>query len=314
MKKRFLLMLLSSVITLVSCSAKSVTSKYAESVTTGFLSSFETSKEGQAVNLVPVFDLDQDRIPALKHLNNDSKNQLHIDRSKLSTSERSWYFNPKNDGTTPGEPQDVLDLIKKYSAYYVGDTTKKVIYLTFDEGYENGYTGKILDVLKKHDVKAAFFVVKPYITSNKNLVKRMVEEGHTVSNHSVNHPSMALVTDLNKFNNEFYGVEESYKELTGKEMPRFFRPPMGKYSELSLSDTQTLGYKTIFWSFAYDDWDPNKQPNQEYAKKIILQRTHNGAIFLLHAVSKTNAEILDYLLTEWKSRGFEFKSLDELPE
>jgi peptidoglycan-N-acetylmuramic acid deacetylase len=230
----------------------------------------------------------------------------------LSTSEKGWFYQPRNDGIPPEEPQAILDLLNKYSAYYVGDTSKKVLYLTFDEGYENGYTPQILDVLKRQNIKAAFFVVKPYITGNKEIIKRMVEEGHLVCNHSTNHPSMASIYDKNKFIKEFTGVEDAYREVTGKEMSKFFRPPMGKYSELSLHYTADCGYKTIFWSFAYDDWNIKKQPSHEYAKKKILQRTHNGAIILLHAVSKTNAEILEEVITEWKSQGYEFKNLDEL--
>jgi peptidoglycan-N-acetylmuramic acid deacetylase len=230
----------------------------------------------------------------------------------LSTSEKGWFYQPRNDGIPPEEPQAILDLLNKYSAYYVGDTSKKVLYLTFDEGYENGYTPQILDVLKRQNIKAAFFVVKPYITGNKEIIKRMVEEGHLVCNHSTNHPSMASIYDKNKFIKEFTGVEDAYREVTGKEMSKFFRPPMGKYSELSLHYTADCGYKTIFWSFAYDDWNIKKQPSHEYAKKKILQRTHNGAIILLHAVSKTNAEILEEVITEWKSQGYEFRNLDEL--
>jgi peptidoglycan-N-acetylmuramic acid deacetylase len=232
----------------------------------------------------------------------------------MKTSEKGWFYQPHNDGTPSGEPQEILDLINKYSAYYLGDTSKKELYLTFDEGYENGYTDKILDILKKHNVKAAFFVVKPYITSNETIIKRMVEEGHLVCNHSVNHPSMASIKDEVKYNEELAGVEKAFEEVTGKSMPKYFRPPMGKYSELSLHYTMKYGYKTIFWSFAYDDWNKNKQPSHEYAKKKILERTHNGAIVLLHAVSKTNAEILDDVITQWKSDGYELKTLDELPK
>jgi peptidoglycan-N-acetylmuramic acid deacetylase len=231
----------------------------------------------------------------------------------LSTSEKGWFYQPRNDGTPSGEPQAILDLLSKYSAYYVGDTSKKILYITFDEGYENGYTSQILDILKKHNVKAAFFVVKPYITSNEEIIKRMVEEGHLVCNHSTNHPSMASIKDKNRFIQEFTGVEEAFTKVTGKEIPKFFRPPMGKYSELSLHYTADLGYKTIFWSFAYDDWNIKKQPSSEYARKKILQRTHNGAIILLHAVSKTNADLLDEIITEWKSQGYEFKTLEDLP-
>jgi peptidoglycan-N-acetylmuramic acid deacetylase len=228
------------------------------------------------------------------------------------TVEKGWFFQPKNDGTPSGEPPEILNLIRNNSAYYLGNTEKKYLYLTFDEGFENGYTEKILDILKKHDVKAAFFVVKPYLTSNEGIIKRMVAEGHLVCNHSVHHPSMASIKDESKFIEELSGVEKTFEEITGKTMPKYFRPPMGKYSELSLHYTANYGYKTIFWSFAYDDWFVNKQPSHEYAKKKILGRTHNGAIILLHAVSKTNAEILDDIITKWKEAGYELKSLDEL--
>lgn len=239
-----------------------------------------------------------------------SNNETH---NGLSTKEYNWYFQPRNDNNPPEGPKETKTLISTYDCYHLGDTSKKVLYLTFDEGYEAGYTAPILDVLKKHNVKAAFFVVKPYITSNPELIKRMVEDGHLVCNHSARHPSMASIKDEEKFNKELFDVEDAFQKITEKKMPKYFRPPMGKYSELSLQYTQNYGYKTIFWSFAYMDWIPNKQPSHEVAKKRILQRTHNGGIMLLHAVSKTNAEILDDVITEWETQGYELKSLDELP-
>lgn len=254
-------------------------------------------------------DADNTKNQPKKNTNEKSSNNVSMD-----TKERDWFFVPKKDGTPSGAPGDVLNIINKNSAYYLGDTSEKVIYLTFDEGYENGYTGKILDILKTNDVKAAFFVVVPYINSNKDLVKRMVDEGHLVCNHSNHHPSMAQVALKGKdaFDKELIDTEKAFEDLTGKKMPKYFRPPMGKYSELSLQYTKELGYKTIFWSFAYNDWDPNKQPSQEYAKKLINERTHNGGIFLLHAVSKTNTEILDSVIKDLKSKGYRFASLDEL--
>ncbi|WP_125152712.1 delta-lactam-biosynthetic de-N-acetylase [Clostridium rectalis] len=223
------------------------------------------------------------------------------------TKERDWFFAPE-------VPTDIQGLIKNHSAYYLGDTSKKVIYLTFDEGYENGYTPKILDILKDNKVKAAFFVVVPYINSNKDLIKRMSEEGHLVCNHSNHHPSMAKTALKGKdaFNKELLDTEKAYEDATGKKMPKFFRPPMGKYSELSLEYTKQLGYKTIFWSFAYHDWDINKQPSHDFAKKKIINKAHNGGIFLLHAVSKTNTEILDSVIKELKAEGYRFGTLDEL--
>ncbi|MDP4143813.1 MAG: delta-lactam-biosynthetic de-N-acetylase [Bacillota bacterium] len=229
----------------------------------------------------------------------------------FDTKEHNWFSHPKGKGMSPDFPKDTFSLLSKYDCYYLGDTSKKVIYLTFDEGYENGYTPKILDVLKKHKVKAAFFVVKPYINSNPEIINRMVKEGHLVCNHSARHPSMASIKDQEKFNKELSDVEEAFKEVTEKNMPKYFRPPMGKYSELSLNYTKGYGYKTVFWSFAYADWEPTKQPSPASAKEKILNRTHNGAIVLLHAVSKTNAEILDDVVTEWKKQGYEIKSLDE---
>lgn len=272
------------------------------------------------ISFLLVFIFNQFNIPLL----NDNMNSLNIKDSSIikrfftekrdtKTLERGWFYQPKNDGTPSGEPKEILNLIQNNSAYYLGNTDKKELYLTFDEGYENGYTEKILDILKKHEVKAAFFVVKPYITSNENIIKRMVDEGHLVCNHTVHHPSMPSIKDESKFIEELSGVEKAFEEVTGKTMPKYFRPPMGKYSELSLQYTANYGYKTIFWSFAYDDWKANKQPNEDYAKTKILSRTHNGAIILLHAVSKTNTDILDYIITEWKKSGYELKTLDALP-
>jgi peptidoglycan-N-acetylmuramic acid deacetylase len=246
--------------------------------------------------------------------NNNITNNNEINTSNLSLKEKNWFFQPKKDGTPSGEPQEILDLINKYSAYYLGDTSKKVLYLTFDEGYENGYTSKILDILKQNNVKAAFFVTTPYINTNKDLIKRMTAEGHLVCNHSTHHPSMASTAAKGeaKFKDEFSIAEKAYEDVTGKKMPKFFRPPMGKYSELSLYYTQKLGYKTIFWSFAYNDWNLKNQPSPENGKKIIIERTHNGAIVLLHAVSSTNAEILDSVIKDWKTKGYELEGLDKL--
>lgn len=246
--------------------------------------------------------------------NNEIKNII-IGNKELNSAEKNWFFKPQKDGKPSEEPGDVLELLKSYSGYYLGDTSKKVLYLTFDEGYENGYTPKILDALKANNVKAAFFVTTDYIKTNSEIIKRMVEEGHLVCNHSDSHPSMAkkALQGKENFISEFTATEKAFEEVTGKKMPKFFRPPMGKYSELSMYYTKELGYKTIFWSFAYKDWIPNEQPSVEYARKKIMDRTHSGAIILLHAVSKTNANIMDSILKEWKSQGYEFGSLNELP-
>lgn len=275
------------------------------------------AEDSQSSEYIYVNDiLPNENIPQNSSEINDKSIKLpNSDISRLSASEKSWFYKPRTDGLTPEEPKEVLDLIKKYNGNYVGDTSKKVLYLTFDEGYENGYTAKILDALKENNVKAAFFVTRPYIDTNIELIKRMVAEGHLVCNHSNTHPSMAKIasSDKEKFEREFAITEQSFENATGTKMPKFFRPPMGKYSELSMYYTDKLQYKTIFWSFAYADWEPKKQPSPENARKVIMERTHNGSIILLHAVSKTNADLMDSLIKEWKSKGYEFKTLNDLP-
>jgi peptidoglycan-N-acetylmuramic acid deacetylase len=232
--------------------------------------------------------------------------------SELGTAEYNWYFNPRKDHKQP-DPIQEASFFSKYDGYYVGKSEEKTIYLTFDEGYESGNTEKILDTLKKHNAKANFFVVKSYIERNPEIVRRMVSEGHIVGNHSNTHPSMAQVSsDVNKFNDEILSVAKEFKDVTGKEMPKFFRPPMGKFSERSLKMTQDLGYKTIFWSFAYEDWLNDKQPTPEFAKEKIFGRTHPGAIVLLHPNSTTNTQILDEVLTQWEKDGYQLKTLDSL--
>ncbi|HBG2769711.1 TPA: delta-lactam-biosynthetic de-N-acetylase [Clostridioides difficile] len=239
------------------------------------------------------------------------KTKTQISSPTLDTHEYDWYFNPREDGKQPS-PIKEADFLKKYGAYYVGNPNEKVIYLSFDAGYESGNTPKLLDTLKKHNAKAQFFVVESYIKSNPELIKRMEKEGHLVCNHSKSHPSMAGITDFEKFKEEITSVEKAYKDVTGKEMPKYFRPPMGKFSEQSLKYTQDLGYKSIFWSFAYVDWYEKKQPTHEFAKNKIYSRTHPGAIVLLHPNSSTNTEILDEVLTHWEKEGYKLKTLDYL--
>lgn len=231
-----------------------------------------------------------------------------------NSNELNWYFVFRGKGVTPEAPKESANFLKDTKSFYVGDTSKKELYLTFDEGYEKGNTESILDILKEVNVKAAFFVVKPYITSHPETVKRMVKEGHLVCNHSSTHPSMASITNKDKFKKEFTDVEDAYKELIGSDMPKYFRPPMGKYSENSLKMTDELGYKSIFWSFAYRDWLVDNQPSESYGIEKIKNGAHPGGILLLHAVSDTNTKILKEVLTSLKDEGYEFKSLDELPE
>ncbi len=216
---------------------------------------------------------------------------------------------------SPGEPpvgNATPDFLKQYDAWFTGDTGKKTIYLTFDAGFENGNTPAILDALKKHNAPAAFFVVGNYISTAPDLVKRMVEEGHIVGNHTFHHPDMSQIADKASFEKELQQLETLYQECTGKEMPKFYRPPQGKYNEENLQLAKELGYKTVFWSLAYVDWYTDNQPTHEEAFSKLLPRIHNGAIVLLHSTSQTNAEILDELLTKWEEQGFSFGSLEEL--
>lgn len=204
------------------------------------------------------------------------------------------------------------DELKPYNAYYIGDTSQKKVYLTFDCGYENGYTASILDTLKKQEVKAAFFVVGHYIDTSPDLVKRMTQEGHIVGNHTFHHPDMAKIQDKASFEKEIQSLEQAYQTCTGEQMKKFYRPPQGKYSKENLQMANELGYRTIFWSLAYVDWYVDKQPSHEEAMKKLTTRIHPGAVILLHSTSKTNAEILDQLITEWKNQGYTFGTLEEL--
>ncbi len=201
--------------------------------------------------------------------------------------------------------------LKKYDAYYISESEDKVIYLTFDAGYENGNTEPILDALKKHNVSATFFVVGHYLESAPDLVKRMVEEGHTVGNHTYTHPDMSAISSMDAFRKEMEDVENKYKEITGQDMVKFYRPPQGKYSMENLKMAQELGYHTFFWSLAYVDWYQDDQPSKEEAFEKLIGRIHPGSIVLLHSTSTTNGEILDELLGKWEDMGYRFGTLDE---
>ena len=223
----------------------------------------------------------------------------------------SWGLSFRESGAAPIGNAGV-DQLQKYDAAYLGSTSEKVLYLTFDAGYENGCTGKILDTLKKHNVKAAFFLVGNYIEKNADLVRRMVDEGHTVGNHTMHHYDMSKIGDKATFTKELGDLEALFKEATGKELPKFYRPPQGIYSEDNLKMAQELGYKTVFWSLAYVDWNQDAQPSREQAFGKLLPRVHNGAVVLLHSTSQTNAEILDELLTKWEVQGYRFGTVEEL--
>ena len=223
----------------------------------------------------------------------------------------AWGLSFQREGAPPTGPASVEQL-RAYDAAYLGDTTRKVLYLTFDAGYENGCTAKILDVLKKHQVPAAFFLVGNYLERNPDLVRRMVEEGHIVGNHTMHHYDMSKISDKETFTKELQNLEALYRQVTGQELQKFYRPPQGIYSETNLEMAKALGYKTVFWSLAYVDWNNDSQPTREQAMGKLLPRIHNGSVILLHSTSKTNAEILDELLTQWEEMGYSFQSITEL--
>ena len=223
----------------------------------------------------------------------------------------AWGLSFRQEGQPPVGPASANQLAQ-LDAAYLGDTQKPVIYLTFDAGYENGCTAKILDVLQKHEAPAAFFLVGNYIEKNGDLVRRMVSEGHIVGNHTMHHKDMSKLSDPAAFAKELSDLENLYKEVVGAQMPKFYRPPQGIYSQANLAQAQKLGYKTVFWSLAYADWNNDAQPTREQAFGKLLPRIHNGAVVLLHSTSKTNAEILDELLTKWEEMGYRFAPITEL--
>lgn len=227
------------------------------------------------------------------------------------SSEANWGLGFSTEGKPP-TANATADELKKYDAFYIGNTEEKAIYLTFDAGYENGYTEKILDALKKHNVPATFFLVGNYMTTSPDIVKRMVAEGHTVANHTYSHPNMSKLSSKEAFQKELEDLEKAYEGITGEKMVKYYRPPQGKYSQNNLNMAKEMGYKTFFWSLAYVDWYNDKQPTKEEAFKKLLGRIHPGAIVLLHSTSKTNGEILDELLTKWEEMGYTFKDLSEL--
>ena len=223
----------------------------------------------------------------------------------------SWGLSFRQEGAPPIGNADAAHL-RQYDAVYIGNTGEKVLYLTFDAGFENGLTAGILDTLKKHQVSAAFFLVGNYIEKNADLVRRMAAEGHTVGNHTMHHYDMSKLSDKASFSKELTDLEDLYRQTVGQELPKFYRPPQGIYSEENLRMAKELGYKTVFWSLAYVDWNQDAQPTAEQAFSRLLPRTHDGAVVLLHSTSRTNAEILDQLLTKWKDMGYCFGTIGEL--
>ena len=228
----------------------------------------------------------------------------------------NWYCK-----RTPDHKQPTCDapmqFITQYGGYYVDtrhgdDSEEKVVYLTFDAGYENGNVAKVLDVLKAEQVSGAFFVLDHLIEKNTDLVSRMIDEGHLVCNHTMKHRDMTKVTTQEEFEAELRGLEQLFYEKTGSVMPKYYRPPEGKFSEQNMQFAHAAGYRTIFWSFAYADWDNDHQMLPEKAEKIILDNIHNGAVLLLHPTSATNAAVLGNVIRTLKAQGYRFGTLDEL--
>ena len=220
-----------------------------------------------------------------------------------------WYVK-KNASGEPMIPTE-QSFIENYDAFYRGDPDEKIIYLTFDAGYENGNVERILNVLKEKNVTAAFFLLDHIILKNTDLVKRMADEGHLVCNHTKNHKDLSKLSK-DEIIDDLTDLERIYQQKCDREMAKYFRFPEGKYSEAALSAVQSLGYKTVFWSFGYADWDNNAQPDAKKAIDKIIGATHCGEVILLHPTSATNCEILPTLIDKWKEMGYSFGSLDQL--
>lgn len=229
----------------------------------------------------------------------------------ISNKAIHWGFSKSKNHQPADAGQELNTLLQQYDAFYLGNTKEKTIYLTFDNGYENGYTPQVLDVLKKQNVKAAFFVTGHFVKDQPELIKRMAEEGHIIGNHSYHHPDLTTKTSR-VIQEELESVDEEVYKITGEKNNLYLRPPRGVFSERVLEETKKLGYQTVFWSVAFVDWKINAQKGWRYAYDNMMKQAHPGAIYLLHTVSKDNAEALDQAITDLKKEGYTFKSLDDL--
>lgn len=227
----------------------------------------------------------------------------------LSNAKIEWGIKRENDHKQPDLGKRNKELIEKYNGMAMGNNNSKYIYMTFDLGYEAGYTNAILDTLKENNVNATFFITAHYVNTSSDIVQRMIDEGHIIGNHTVNHKSMPSLTE-EQIKEELMNLHTAVHEQFNYEMT-YMRPPKGEYSERSLDTTTKLGYVPVMWSFAYADWDEKAQPSREEGINKIVQNVHNGEIMLLHATSKTNMEILDTVIKEIKGMGYEFRSLDQ---
>ena len=233
----------------------------------------------------------------------------NVSTTPLSNKKIEWGIKRNGNHEQPDLGEKNREIINEFDGYAIGSKDKKYIYLTFDVGYDNGYMEKILNTLKENEVKAAFFVTGQCVKTSPEIIRRTIDEGHIIGNHTVNHKSLPDCTD-EVIDSEIMNLHKKIYEEFNYEM-KYMRPPKGEYSEKSLAYVQKLGYIPVMWSFAYDDWDEQKQGREEYGKNKILDNLHNGEIMLLHATSKDNANILDEVIKKAKEKGYEFKSLDE---
>ena len=236
---------------------------------------------------------------------------LNLSAHSQEKSSFSWYCKRAGEHKQPDLPQE-FSFINDCGGYWIGSPDEKVVYLTFDAGYENGNVEKTLDVLKEKQVSGAFFVLLHLVQDESELVRRMAAEGHLVCNHTAHHKDMSKISDKSLFEKELRELEEAYRAVTGSEIGRFYRPPEGRFNRENLEMATEQGYKTVFWSFAYADWDNKNQPSLESAKQKILDNIHNGEVLLLHPTSTTNATILGEVIDILKSEGYRFGTLDEL--
>lgn len=237
-----------------------------------------------------------------------------LGQATMASADGSYHFGFKK--SVNGQPPSIDEegfkgLLKQRGAIFTGDPAIKELYLTFDNGYEQGYTGKILDVLKEKQVPAIFFVTGHYIKTEPELLKRMAQEGHLIGNHSWSHPDMSQIS-AERIQKELNQVKNEVSALTGQKEMRYLRVPRGIFSGQSLAISQGLGYTNVFWSVAYRDWEPKHQKGWEYAYKNVMAQLHPGAVILLHSVSKDNTEALAKIIDDAKSKGYQFKSLDEM--
>ncbi len=223
----------------------------------------------------------------------------------------SWYFKPNNNNQQPELIPEAKSFMDNYDTIYLGRADKKKIYLTFDAGYENGNVAKIVDVLSEKNAPGAFFILPQLAKTNPDLLKKMKDDGHLICNHTKSHRDMSKVTDFETFSAELKEAEIILKETTGIDMDKFYRPPEGRFSEKNLEFADSLGYKTVFWSLAYADWDNNKQMDPGRALELVTARTHNGCVALFHPTSATNAAILGDYIDIMRSKGYEFCSLND---